>query len=153
MNFCAWGGIGLLSEDRNVTFDSVRGAVYSKPFASVCLIISVLALSGLPFSIGFFSKFYVFQSVAFAGFVLLPFLFIILINVFLSFYYYFSLVRQIVLPGYNQLSQKNGIKIKIATLFAAIFILFSGFFSFLFIEYSQEISMEYMSGIVTSENY
>lgn len=153
MNFCAWGGIGLLSEDRHVTFDSVRGAVYSKPFASVCLIISVLALSGLPFSIGFFSKFYVFQSVAFAGFVLLPFLFIILINVFLSFYYYFSLVRQIVLPGYNQLSQKNGIKIKIATLFAAIFILFSGFFSFLFIEYSQEISMEYMSGIVTSENY
>lgn len=153
MNFCAWGGIGLLSEERDVTFDSVRGAVYSKPFASVCLIISVLALSGLPFSIGFFSKFYVFQSVAFAGFVLLPFLFIILINVFLSFYYYFSLVRQIVLPGYNQLSQTNGIKIKIATLFAAIFILFSGFFSFWFIDYSQKISMEYMSGIVTSENY
>ena len=152
MTFCAWGSIGMLSENRELNFDSIKGAIYSNPCSSVCLIIAVLSLAGLPFSIGFFSKFYIFQSVAFAGFVLLPFLFIILVNVFLSFYYYFSLIKQLVLPSYNNLFQNNGIKIKIATLFAAIFILFSGFFSFWFIEYSQKISMEYMSMIISTKN-
>lgn len=148
MNFCAWGALSLISENRELSISDLKGAVYKNPFASVCLILAMVSLAGLPFSVGFFSKFYMFQSIAFAGFVLLPFLFIILLNVLVSFYYYFDVIKNAV--SLNALSKEgeSNTKIKIATLFCAIFILISGFLSFWFIDISQEVSMEQMSSVL-----
>lgn len=147
MNFAAWGSIAMISDDSDLKLQDISGLISKNPVAATCLTVSVLSLAGLPFSIGFFSKFYMFQSLAFAGFVILPFLLVILINILISFAYYFGIIRRVFSQDVALFDFVPNSKIKIATVLAAIFILISGFFSSRFIEISQNAALDQITHV------
>ena len=69
MNFGTWAAIEMIiNQTGNESIESFNGLAYKKPVVAFCLTICLLSLAGIPFTAGFFSKFYLFQSVMFAGF-------------------------------------------------------------------------------------
>lgn len=61
------------------------------PFLAACLTLAVLSMAGLPFTAGFFAKFFLFQAAVAAG--LIPLVLIGVGAVACGFYYYLKVVR------------------------------------------------------------
>jgi NADH-quinone oxidoreductase subunit N len=61
------------------------------PFLAACLTLAVLSMAGLPFTAGFFAKFFLFQAAVAAG--LIPLVIIGAGAVACGFYYYLKVVR------------------------------------------------------------
>jgi NADH-quinone oxidoreductase subunit N len=88
MTLGAFALISLLEKDENaiVQIDSLSGLAKRKPLMSLCLTIFLLSLAGLPPTIGFFGKFYLFTAAVGEGLIWLAVWGVL--NSVISVYYY-----------------------------------------------------------------
>lgn len=94
----ALGSFGLISQINSnstirVTFSDFNGLGKEKPFYALMLTIFMLTLAGIPGTIGFIGKLYVFSETIKAGYVLISILAILATIV--SIYYYFKLIASL----------------------------------------------------------
>ena len=81
----------IISETKvRVTYDDFKGLAHERPFLAAMMTIFLFSLAGIPSTIGFIGKFYVFTEAINAGFAALAVLAII--ATFVSVYYYFKLI-------------------------------------------------------------
>lgn len=73
-----------------VTYDDFKGLAKERPFLAAMMTIFLFSLAGIPSTIGFIAKFYVFTEAINAGYAVLAVLAII--ATFVSVYYYFKLI-------------------------------------------------------------
>lgn len=153
MNFAAWSCIELLENSSETSIDDFKGLAYKKPLVAFALIIAFASLAGLPIFAGFFSKFYLFQSIAFTGFVLYPFLFFILLNTLVALYYYLKVIKAMFEE--DEEFKKEiffGKKFAAVFLFSIAFTLFAGVFSSPIITYSREIAQSQIPAVIEYES-
>lgn len=91
----ALGAFGLASHiisetNVRITYDDFKGLAKERPFLAAMMTIFLFSLAGIPSTIGFIGKFYVFNEAINAGYVGLTLLAIIATIV--SVYYYFKLI-------------------------------------------------------------
>ncbi|MBU3013461.1 NADH-quinone oxidoreductase subunit N [Poseidonibacter lekithochrous] len=91
----ALGAFGLASHvisetNVRVTYDDFKGLAHERPFLAAMMTIFLFSLAGIPSTIGFIGKFYVFTEAINAGYISLAVLAIIATIV--SVYYYFKLI-------------------------------------------------------------
>jgi NADH-quinone oxidoreductase subunit N len=91
----AMGAFGLISyiaadEHVRVTYEDFRGFAHVHPYMAAMLSIFMLSLAGIPSTIGFVGKFYIFTGAIEAGYTFLAVCGII--ATFISIYYYFKLI-------------------------------------------------------------
>jgi len=91
----ALGSFGLASHiisetNVKVTYDDFKGLAKQRPFLAAMMTIFLFSLAGIPSTIGFIGKFYVFTEAISAGYVGLTILAVIATIV--SVYYYFKLI-------------------------------------------------------------
>ena len=89
------GAFGLIayisSEDRlKITYDDFRGFSHIRPYMAAMLSVFMLSLAGIPSTIGFIGKFYIFTGAIESGHAILAIVGII--ATFISVYYYFKLI-------------------------------------------------------------
>jgi NADH-quinone oxidoreductase subunit N len=89
------GAFGLISHiiaqtKIKVTYDDFKGLAHERPFLAAMMTIFLLSLAGIPSTIGFMGKFYVFTEAISSGYTLLATLAIVATMV--SIYYYFKLI-------------------------------------------------------------
>jgi NADH-quinone oxidoreductase subunit N len=94
----AIGAFGVLSylslgEEKNITYDSLKGLSKQHPVLALTLSIFMLSLAGFPSTIGFLGKFYVFNSAIEANYTWLALLGAL--SAFISIYYYFKVISMI----------------------------------------------------------
>jgi len=81
----------IISETKvRVTYDDFKGLAKERPFLAAMMTIFLFSLAGIPSTIGFIGKFYVFTEAVNSGYSLLAVLAII--ATFVSIYYYFKLI-------------------------------------------------------------
>lgn len=101
----AIGAFGLvshiISETKvRVTYDDFKGLAHERPFLAASMTIFLFSLAGIPSTIGFIGKFYVFTEAINAGYVSLTILAIL--ATFVSVYYYFKLIAMMYFYPTNQ---------------------------------------------------
>ncbi len=81
----------IISETKvRVTYDDFKGLAKERPFLAAMMTIFLFSLAGIPSTIGFIGKFYVFTEAINAGYAALAILAIM--ATFVSVYYYFKLI-------------------------------------------------------------
>ncbi len=81
----------IISETKvRVTYDDFKGLAKERPFLAAMMTIFLFSLAGIPSTIGFIGKFYVFTEAINAGFA--PLVILAIIATFISVYYYFKLI-------------------------------------------------------------
>ncbi len=93
MNLAAFGVISQLGRsagDEADQIDHYKGLARSQPGAATVMTIAMLSLAGIPGTVGFLGKFYVFEAVVQAG--LVPLAIWGVVNSLLSVYYYIRLI-------------------------------------------------------------
>ncbi len=81
----------IISETKvRVTYDDFKGLAKERPFLAAMMTIFLFSLAGIPSTIGFIGKFYVFTEAINAGFA--PLAILAIIATFVSVYYYFKLI-------------------------------------------------------------
>jgi len=70
MTMGAFGVLSLLEthEDHDVTFDDIRGLASDRPIVALAMTVLLLSLGGVPPTIGFFGKFFLFSAAVKQGF-------------------------------------------------------------------------------------
>ena len=88
----AFGLIAYISSDDHlrITYDDFRGFAKIRPYMAAMLSIFMLSLAGIPSTIGFIGKFYIFSGAIEAGNTILAIVGIT--ATFISVYYYFKLI-------------------------------------------------------------
>ncbi|WP_419765820.1 MAG: NADH-quinone oxidoreductase subunit N [Arcobacter sp.] len=91
----AIGAFGLISHiisetKVRVTYEDFKGLAHERPFLAAAMTIFLFSLAGIPSTIGFIGKFYVFTEAINAGYATLTILAII--ATIISVYYYFRLI-------------------------------------------------------------
>ena len=89
------GAFGLISyiaadDQARVTYEDFRGFAHIHPYLAAMLSIFLLSLAGIPSTIGFVGKFYIFTGAIQAGYTYLAVCGVI--ATFISIYYYFKLI-------------------------------------------------------------
>ncbi len=93
--FSALGSFGIISHiisetKVRITYDDFKGLGHERPFLAAMMTIFLFSLAGIPSTIGFMGKFYVFTEAINAGYASLAILAIF--ATFISIYYYFKLI-------------------------------------------------------------
>ncbi|MDA7847929.1 NADH-quinone oxidoreductase subunit N [Sulfurospirillum sp.] len=88
----AFGLIAYISSDDQlrITYDDFRGFAKIRPYMAAMLSVFMLSLAGIPSTIGFIGKFYIFTGAIESGHAILAVVGII--ATFISVYYYFKLI-------------------------------------------------------------
>ena len=89
------GAFGMLSyiasdDHLRVTYEDFRGFAHIRPYMAAMMSIFMLSLAGIPSTIGFIGKFYIFVGAIESGYTLLAVVGIL--ATFVSVYYYFKLI-------------------------------------------------------------
>lgn len=89
------GAFGLISyivsdDQLRITYDDFKGFAYLQPTMAASMSVFMLSLAGIPSTIGFIGKFYIFSGAIAAGYSLLAVIAIVATSV--SIYYYFKLI-------------------------------------------------------------
>lgn len=88
--FAAFAVLALLDQkEEGVTMDDLRGLFKRDPFSAFLMSCALITLAGIPPSIGFFAKFYVFKAVFEAGYY--PLVVVGLLTAILSAVYYLKI--------------------------------------------------------------
>ena len=88
-------------------------------------------MAGLPITAGFFSKFFLLQSIFFAGEFYLLLFFAVLLNTILGVFYYLKIIKYIFSKSVNKELLKSDFKVynaKILLLLCIIMVLAGGFY-------------------------
>ncbi|RXJ97861.1 NADH-quinone oxidoreductase subunit N [Arcobacter sp. CECT 8986] len=121
----AIGSFGLVSHiisetSVRVTYDDFKGLSKERPYLAAMMTIFLLSLAGIPSTIGFIGKFYVFTEAIDAGFTSLAVLAII--ATIISVYYYFKLIAVMYFYPANASCKSEGFNDKRVSTYAIAFI-------------------------------
>ncbi|MDD3012696.1 MAG: NADH-quinone oxidoreductase subunit N, partial [Candidatus Gastranaerophilales bacterium] len=108
MNFGTWAAIEIfINKTGKDSIDAFDGLVTKKPLLAFGFTICLLSLAGIPFTAGFFGKFFLFQSIALAGIEnYLWILIIALINTVIGVYYYLRIIAAMILkPAVSEFNE------------------------------------------------
>ena len=152
MNFAAWACIETLDDSTSLTLEDLKGFIYKRPYIGSGIAIAFASLAGLPIFVGFFSKFYIFQSIAFAGFLLYPFLFVVLFNTIVALFYYLHVIK-VMFDEEKEFARSVFLSKKLGglILLTTLFVLISGIFASPLISYSQKIAQAQMPAVIKYE--
>ena len=131
--FSNLGAFGVVQAIYNKTgyenIDDYNGLYRTNPLLSVLMMLALFSLAGIPPVAGFFGKFFLFMSAASEGYYWL--IFIAVINVTISLYYYLLVVRAMFIrPNDNPIPYfSSDFYMKIGLLLPAIGIIVVGFYS------------------------
>jgi NADH-quinone oxidoreductase subunit N len=131
--FSNLGAFGVVYAIANNTgkeeMDDYNGFYRTNPLLSVLMMLSLFSLAGIPPVAGFFGKFFLFMSAASAGYYWL--IFIAVINVTISLYYYLLVVRAMfVRRSENPIPYfKSDNYLRVGLVLASVGILSIGFYS------------------------
>jgi len=139
-NLAAFGVVQSISlKTGKENMDDYEGLYRTNPMLSLVMLMGLFSLAGIPPVAGFFGKFFLFTAAASKGYYLL--VFIAVINVTISLYYYLLVVRAMfVRKGENPIPfYKNSLMTKAGLIMAVAGIFIIGLYSPLY-EYIVEIS-------------
>ena len=139
-NLAAFGVVQAISlQTGKEHIKDYEGLYRTNPNLSLVLMLALFSLAGIPPVAGFFGKFFLFTAAASKGFYLLVFLAVV--NVTISLYYYLLVVRAMFLrKGDNPIPFfKNKIYMRIGLVITVLGILLLGIYSPLY-EYIYELS-------------
>lgn len=139
-NLAAFGVVQAISlQTGKERIKDYEGLYRTNPNLSLVLMLALFSLAGIPPVAGFFGKFFLFTAAASKGFYLLVFLAVV--NVTISLYYYLLVVRAMFLrKGENPIPFfKNKIYMRIGLVITVIGILLLGIYSPLY-DYIYELS-------------
>lgn len=135
MNIGAFAFVHLLepTEHNMVTMDDLQGLSHKKPYMALALSICLLSLAGIPPTVGFFGKFYIFSTAINAGLVWATIWAVI--NSVISLYYYLKPILNMYMmrPSDQKVNENQDILAKYLLLTSAGLILFFGIFADLII--------------------
>lgn len=121
----AIGAFGLISHiisetKVRVTYDDFKGLAHERPFLAASMTIFLFSLAGIPSTIGFIGKFYVFTEAINAGYISLAVMAIIATIV--SVYYYFKLIAMMYFYPTNQECVSEGFNDKRISTYVITFV-------------------------------
>ena len=119
MNFGAFAVVTAVGADGDQTADLSywRGLFYRRPFLATAMTIFMLSLAGIPPTVGFFAKLFVFQALVNAQ-IWAPLVVAVIMTV-VSFYYYLRvIVVMLAAPG-PAVSEKHSLGISTSTVLGA----------------------------------
>jgi NADH-quinone oxidoreductase subunit N len=95
----------IVSQQTGDEISSFDGLGKREPFLAFAMVVAMASLAGLPFTAGFFGKFFIFASaIAQKQFVLVG---VGIVTVACGFYYYLKVIRAMYWPASEQLSVQN----------------------------------------------
>ena len=139
-NLAAFGVVQSISlQTGKENMDDYNGLYRTNPKLSLIMMLALFSLAGIPPVAGFFGKFFLFTAAASQGLYLLVFLAVV--NVTISLYYYLLVIRAMFLRKSEDAIPyfENKIYMKLGLLLAVIGVLFIGLYSPIY-DYIFEIS-------------
>jgi NADH-quinone oxidoreductase subunit N len=139
-NLAAFGVVQAISlKTGKENMDDYEGLYRTNPMLSLVMMLALFSLAGIPPVAGFFGKFFLFTAAASQGYYLLVFLAVV--NVTISLYYYLLVIRAMFLrKGENPIPYfKNKIYMRLGLLITVMGILILGLYSPLY-DYIYELS-------------
>ena len=139
-NLAAFGVVqAISSKTGKENVDDYNGLYRTNPNLSLVMILALFSLAGIPPVAGFFGKFFLFTAAASQGLYLLVFLAVV--NVTISLYYYLLVVRAMFIrKSDNPIPHfTSGIYMKLGLIIAVIGVVFIGLYSPIY-DYIFEIS-------------
>ena len=139
-NLAAFGVVQAISlKTGKENMDDYEGLYRTNPNLSLIMMLALFSLAGIPPVAGFFGKFFLFTAAASKGYYLLVFLAVV--NVTISLYYYLLVIRALFLrKSENAIPYfKNKLYMRLGLLITAIGILVIGLYSPLY-EHIYELS-------------
>ncbi|WP_242084145.1 NADH-quinone oxidoreductase subunit N [Aestuariivivens sediminis] len=140
-NLAAFGVVQAISlQTGKELMSDYEGLYRTNPNLSLIMMLALFSLAGIPPVAGFFGKFFLFTAAASEGYYFLVFLAVV--NVTISLYYYLLVVRAMFLRKSNNAIPyfKNKIYMRLGLLITVIGILILGIYSPLY-EYIYELSI------------
>jgi NADH-quinone oxidoreductase subunit N len=144
-NLAAFGVVQAISlQTGKENIDDYNGLYRTNPKLSLVMMLALFSLAGIPPVAGFFGKFFLFTAAASKGYYLLVFLAVV--NVTISLYYYLLVVRAMFIRTNNNPIPffNNKLYIKLGLLITVVGILVLGLYSPLY-DYIYELSKIYGS--------
>jgi len=135
MNFGTWAAIQIFASSNGLDkIQDFNGLANKNKYFSLGLAICLMSLAGLPFTSGFFAKFYLFKAVAFAGLDYIPLLLIALVNTIISLFYYVRIINAMYVKPCAKASAcsqslKISLSLKSVLLLTTLATLLIGFFA------------------------
>ncbi len=129
-NLAAFGVVQSISiQTGKENMDDYNGLYRTNPKLSLVMMLALFSLAGIPPVAGFFGKFFLFTAAASQGLYLL--VFIAVVNVTISLYYYLLVVRAMFLRKSDDAIPyfKNKLSMKIGLAIAVVGVLFIGLYS------------------------
>ena len=94
MNIGAFSAIVILeSSDFANKLYEFKNIASSNPIFALCFSICIMGLAGLPLTVGFISKLYLFSAILRSGLFLLPFFIVLLLTIVISMFYYLTIIK------------------------------------------------------------
>ena len=127
MTLGAFGAISLFETkyDKRVVIDDIKGLAYQRPWTAIFITIFMLSLAGIPPTIGFFGKFYIFSAAVKQGLYWLAFWGVL--SSVISVYYYLRPVVVMYMKESDEVSLRpqNGLT-QFSIAFSAALVLVGG---------------------------
>ena len=139
-NLAAFGVVQSISfQTGKENIDDYEGLYRTNPKLSLVMMLALFSLAGIPPVAGFFGKFFLFTAAASQGLYFLVFLAVV--NVTISLYYYLLVIRAMFLRKSDKAIPyfKSGLYMKLGLVIAVVGVLFVGLYSPIY-EYIFEIS-------------
>jgi NADH-quinone oxidoreductase subunit N len=143
-NLGAFGVVYAISNKTGMEkMDDYNGFYRTNPLLSVLMMLSLFSLAGIPPVAGFFGKFFLFMSAASEGYYWL--IFIAVINVTISLYYYLLVIRAMFIrKNENPIPYfKSDFMMKAGLILPALGILLIGFYS-PFYEFINDLVIQFL---------
>jgi len=143
-NLGAFGVVYAISNKTGMEkMDDYNGFYRTNPLLSVLMMLSLFSLAGIPPVAGFFGKFFLFMSAASEGYYWL--IFIAVINVTISLYYYLLIIRAMFIRKNEKPIPyfKSDFMMKAGLILPALGILLIGFYS-PFYEYINDLVIQFL---------
>lgn len=140
-NLAAFGVIQSIStQTGKENMDDYNGLYRTNPKLSLVMMLALFSLAGIPPVAGFFGKFFLFTAAASQGFYFLVFLAVV--NVTISLYYYLLVVRAMFLRKSDQAIPyfDSSFTMKLGLVLAVVGVLFIGVYSPIY-EYIYQLSI------------
>ncbi len=111
----------IISETKvKITYDDFKGLAKERPFLAAMMSIFLFSLAGIPSTVGFIGKFYVFTEAINAGFA--PLAILAIIATFVSVYYYFKLIAMMYFYPTKEVCITNDFNDKRVSTYAIAFL-------------------------------
>ena len=122
-SLCAFAGVFAIQESTGSdNTESFNGLAKHNPVFALSITIALLSLAGIPYTAGFFGKFYIFSSALTQGYLWM--VIVAVIGSFISIYYYFRpIINMYIKPGSEKLLDISGPYKTILALLAGLIIL------------------------------